>query len=145
LFLFIYIVSNFEKVLFSLLFSGSHFLLKCHICHTSPYAAPLHTTHSNKNTHRTHSSKPSNPHNPTPFIPPTFSPSLLTSPMITSPFTVPSPGKLSHHSPAPGKPPFLITATTTMTILVATIRTTILAVGMTTTTMATMPPPSHPP
>ncbi len=28
---------------------------------------------------------------------------LLT---ITSPFTVPSPGKLSHHSPAPGKPPF---------------------------------------
>jgi hypothetical protein len=26
--------------------------------------------------------------------------------MITLPFTMPSPRKLSHHSPAPGKPPF---------------------------------------
>ncbi len=80
--MFTYIVSNFEKVLFSLLFLGSHFFLKCHTCHTSPHAMPLHTTHSNKNTHTAHSSKPSHPRNPPPLHSPDLSSSLLTSPII---------------------------------------------------------------
>jgi hypothetical protein len=71
--LFTYIVSNFEKVHFSLLFLGSHY----GTCHTSPYAVPIHTTHSNNPEHHPLQQTKSPSHPPPP--------SSLTSPITFLP------------------------------------------------------------
>jgi hypothetical protein len=136
---FTYIVSNFEKVLFFLLFLGSHY----GTCHTSPYAMPIHTTHSNINP----------PHHPfqqtkSPLHPPP--PSSLTFLITFLPRSCrPLP---CHHREKcliiplhQVSPLFFIIATTTTKILAATTTTMILAVATVTTMRATPPPPPIPP
>ncbi len=94
----LYCIKFGESSFSSLIFGFSLPVTLPHMLH--PSTPPTSTT----TPHTTHSSKPSHPHIPPPPIIAHVSNHI--SLMIKLPFTMPSPGKVSHHSPAPCKLPF---------------------------------------